>query len=80
MVRCHYSQLAINSRNILRKILGWQSLMRNYFVMHVSLKFKLENVSRTGSVQWKKCTYRIFSNFTYFKGRTCKIIFHIRVL
>jgi hypothetical protein len=26
---------AINSRNILRKFLGWQSLIGNYFVMHV---------------------------------------------
>jgi hypothetical protein len=29
--------IAINSRNILRKFLGWQSWMRNYLVMHVSL-------------------------------------------
>jgi hypothetical protein len=28
---------AMNLRNILRKFLGWQSLMRNYLVMHVSL-------------------------------------------
>jgi hypothetical protein len=29
--------IIINSRNILRTFLGWQSLMRNYLVMHVSL-------------------------------------------
>jgi hypothetical protein len=29
--------IAINSRNILRKFLGWQSLMRKYLVMDVSL-------------------------------------------
>jgi hypothetical protein len=29
--------IVINSRNILRTFLGWQSLMRNYLVMHVSL-------------------------------------------
>jgi hypothetical protein len=29
--------VAINSRNILRKLLDWKSLMQNYLVMHVSL-------------------------------------------
>jgi hypothetical protein len=45
------SLLICNSRNILRKFLGWQvdaELSRH------ACQFKLENVSRAGSVQWKK--------------------------
>jgi hypothetical protein len=46
--------IAINSRNILGIFLGWQSLIRKLFCH--AYQFKLENVSRTGSVQWKNLT------------------------
>jgi hypothetical protein len=35
--------------DILRKFLGWQSLLRNYVIIPHA-QFKLENVSITGSV------------------------------
>jgi hypothetical protein len=70
--------IAIISRNILRKFLGWQSLIR------LACRFKLQNEKCAknylpGFIR-QQIRDRIFGNFTYFSGRTWKIIFHIRVL
>jgi hypothetical protein len=56
--------MAIDSRNILLKFLGWQSLMRNYLVMYVTLNYKTCQVEKFD---------RIFSNFRYFKGRHARL-------
>jgi hypothetical protein len=61
--------MAIISRNILRKFLGWQSLIRH------ACQFKLQNVQRiiyqnlSGFIR-QQIRDRIFGNFTYFSGRT----------
>jgi hypothetical protein len=54
--------IAIISRNIFRKFLGWQSLIR-----HVC-QFKLQNVQRI--IYQGTNSRRIFGNFRYFSGRT----------
>jgi hypothetical protein len=60
--------IAIISRNILRKFLGWQSLIR------LACRFKLQNEKCAknylpGFIR-QQIRDRIFGNFTYFSGRT----------
>jgi hypothetical protein len=54
--------IAFISRNIFRKFLGWQSLIRH------ACQFKLQNVQRI--IYQATNSRRIFGNFTYFSGRT----------